>query len=157
MKQTQKMLLLYRVIQTNSSVPAAVARLVLGLVILPHGYLKVTNFTAVLAHMTGDYGLPVPVAVGVMLIEFIAPLLLILGVAGRAMVLAIAAVMLGAIPYHIPNGFFMNWFNNQPGEGFEFHLLALGLATIVFLLGSGKYSFDRLWLKHQPAAQRKAA
>ena len=29
---------------------------------------------------------------------------------------------------HAANGFFMNWFGNQKGEGFEYHLLAIGLA-----------------------------
>ena len=37
----------------------------------------------------------------------------------------------------------MNWFGNQKGEGFEYHLLALGLALIVMIAGAGKGSIDR--------------
>jgi hypothetical protein len=41
----------------------------------------------------------------------------------------IAAVMLGAVAtVHVANGFFMNWGGTQSGEGFEYHILALGLA-----------------------------
>jgi hypothetical protein len=45
---------------------------------------------------------------------------------------------------HLPNGFFMNWFGTQKGEGFEYHLLALGLALIVILRGGGKWSLDEI-------------
>jgi len=43
---------------------------------------------------------------------------------------------------HGANGFFMNWYGNQKGEGFEYHLLTLGLAVGVILAGSGKWSID---------------
>jgi putative oxidoreductase len=46
---------------------------------------------------------------------------------------------------HWPNGFFMNWFGTQKGEGFEYHLLAIGLAIAVMIRGSGALSLDR-WL-----------
>jgi uncharacterized membrane protein YphA (DoxX/SURF4 family) len=32
----------------------------------------------------------------------------------------------------------MNWFGNQKGEGFEYHLLAIGLALIVLIHGGGQ-------------------
>jgi putative oxidoreductase len=61
------------------------------------------------------------------------------------MAFGIALVMLGAIfMVHLPNGFFMNWFGNQKGEGFEYHLLAIGLALVIMINGSGRYSVDRL-------------
>jgi len=37
----------------------------------------------------------------------------------------------------------MNWFGNQAGEGFEYHLLALGLSLVVLIKGGGKWSVDR--------------
>ena len=53
--------------------------------------------------------------------------------------------MLGAIfMVHLQYGFFMNWFGNQPGEGFEFHILAIELAIAILIKGSGKWSVDRL-------------
>jgi putative oxidoreductase len=43
---------------------------------------------------------------------------------------------------HIQNGFFMNWFGNQKGEGFEFDLLVIGLSITAMIEGAGKYSLD---------------
>ncbi|HZU83171.1 MAG TPA: DoxX family protein, partial [Polyangiaceae bacterium] len=57
---------------------------------------------------------------------------------GIAVNMAVAIVMV-----HAPNGFFMNWFGNQKGEGFEYHLLALALAAIVMVKGAGVFSLDR--------------
>jgi putative oxidoreductase len=37
----------------------------------------------------------------------------------------------------------MNWFGNQSGEGFEYHLLAIGLALAIMIKGGGAYSLDR--------------
>ena len=52
--------------------------------------------------------------------------------------------MTGAIfMVHLPNGFFMNWFGNQAGEGFEYHLLAIGMAAALMIAGGGKWSVDR--------------
>ena len=38
----------------------------------------------------------------------------------------------------------MNWFGNQKGEGFEYHLLAIGLALVVMIHGAGKASLDAM-------------
>ena len=38
----------------------------------------------------------------------------------------------------------MNWYGNQKGEGFEFHILAAGLALVVLIRGGGAISVDRL-------------
>jgi putative oxidoreductase len=40
----------------------------------------------------------------------------------------------------------MNWFGQLPagGEGFEYHLIVIGLAATVVLQGSGAMSIDRL-------------
>jgi putative oxidoreductase len=36
----------------------------------------------------------------------------------------------------------MNWFGNQQGEGFEYHLLALGIAIALIIMGGGAWSVD---------------
>ena len=36
----------------------------------------------------------------------------------------------------------MNWFGNQKGEGFEYHLLALGIAIALVLGGARLWSID---------------
>jgi putative oxidoreductase len=40
--------------------------------------------------------------------------------------------------------FFMNFFNDQKGEGMEFFLLMIGLCIALILNGSGKFSIDSL-------------
>lgn len=73
---------------------------------------------------------------------------LVAGVAGRAMAAGMAAIMVGAVAtVHFAHGFFMNWGGTQAGEGFEYHLLAIGLALVVMLRGSGAASVDRLLVR----------
>jgi len=36
----------------------------------------------------------------------------------------------------------MNWYGVNKGEGFEFHILAIGLALVVMIGGAGKASID---------------
>ena len=53
--------------------------------------------------------------------------------------------MIGAVTMaHWGNGFFMNWTGQQQGEGFEYHLLVIGLALALVVSGSGKYSLDSM-------------
>ncbi len=40
------------------------------------------------------------------------------------------------------NGFFMNWFGNQKGEGFEYHLLAIVIGLAILVKGAGAISID---------------
>jgi putative oxidoreductase len=44
---------------------------------------------------------------------------------------------------HLPHGFFMNWFGKQQGEGYEYHLLVIGIAVALLVTGAGKWSVDR--------------
>jgi putative oxidoreductase len=83
------------------------------------------------------------------LVEFIAPLLLVAGVATRIMAGLLMVLMTGAIIMgnHLQHGFFMNWFGNQKGEGFEYHLLAIGIGIAIIISGSGKWSVDALLFK----------
>ena len=37
-----------------------------------------------------------------------------------------------------------NWFGQQKGERFEYHLLAIGLAVAVLIRGAGSFSIDGL-------------
>jgi putative oxidoreductase len=51
--------------------------------------------------------------------------------------------MLGAIiTTNYKSGFFMNWFGTQTGEGFEYHLLIIGICIALLFTGSGRYSID---------------
>jgi putative oxidoreductase len=130
----------------TGSINSLVLRLTLGGVLLPHGFQKITNFNNVLYHLQHDYQVPAFLSVLVILTEFIAPILLIAGFATRIMALLLMVLMAGAIVMgnHLEHGFFMNWFGNQKGEGFEYHLLAIGIGLAIMLAGSGKWSADAL-------------
>ncbi len=53
--------------------------------------------------------------------------------------------MLGAIATtHLPFGLFMNWSGQQQGEGFEYHLLVIGMGAALLIAGGGKWSADRM-------------
>jgi len=94
--------------------------------------------------MTKTLGFPAPLAALAIATELIAPFALLLGLAGRLAALGIIGIMAGAITTHASNGFFMNWFGGLPAgtEGFEYHLLAIGLGIVVALNGSGALSAD---------------
>ena len=84
-------------------------------------------------------------AVLIIVAEFFPALGLIFGFLGRLCAAAVGMLMLGAIfMVHLQYGFFMNWYGTQQGEGFEYHILAIGLAIAVLIKGSGKWSVDRL-------------
>ena len=42
----------------------------------------------------------------------------------------------------------MNWHNEQPGEGIEYHLLVVGLCLILMIAGGGRFSLDGLLASH---------
>jgi putative oxidoreductase len=140
-----------RLLDTAAAPAPAVARVMLGLVMFPHGaqhalgWFGGYGFSGTLGWMTGTVGIPAPLAVLAIVTELLAPLALVLGVAGRLAAAGIFGLMLVAASTHTANGFFMNWFGARPAgaEGFEFHLLALALAAVVMLAGSGAWSIDR--------------
>ena len=135
---------------TQNDMTGLVMRLTLGAVMLPHGLQKVfglfggAGLQSTLEAMTGKFGLPMPVAILVILAESAGALGLIVGFCTRLCALGIALVMGGAIYLvHGQHGFFMNWSGRQAGEGFEYHLLAIGLALALMIHGGGKWSFDQ--------------
>jgi putative oxidoreductase len=83
-------------------------------------------------------GVPFPLALFVVLAEFIGSLALISGAFARIASAAILLLMAGAIAtVHAQFGFYMNWYSQQKGEGFEYHLLVMGLAVAVLIRGAG--------------------
>src|SRR6267142_718917 len=138
--------------KTNNSIAPLTMRLGLALVMFPHGAQKLLGwfggygFGGTLGFLTEKMGLPTPLAASVILIEFGAPLLLLVGLGTRFAALGIGAIMIGAIAtVHASQGFFMNWSGAQAGEGYEYHLLALGLVGVLVAQGGGRASLDR-WL-----------
>jgi putative oxidoreductase len=89
-------------------------------------------------------GIPVALSLAVVAGELLGSLALVVGLFGRLAAAAIFLIMLGAVVLvHFENGFFMNWTGTKAGEGFEYHVLAMGLALVVCMKGSGALSIDR--------------
>ena len=144
-------------VATPRSAAPLVARVGLAIVMFPHGAQKVLGWwgghgwSGTYAGMTEQMGLPGLAVVGVMLLEFIGPLLLVMGAAVRPVSAAFAALMLGTIvTVHGEHGFFMNWFGQQEGEGIEYALLAVTLSASLVLSGGGRWSLDRLAAARMP-------
>lgn len=115
----------------------------------PHGAQKMLGwyggygFEGTMAFFTQQMGIPAFFAFLAILAEFAGSLGLISGALTRIAAFGIAVNMAVAIfMVHLSNGFFMNWYGNQKGEGIEYQLLALGLATAVMIRGGGAVSVD---------------
>ncbi len=148
---------LRRLLSTDNTTGPALLRVVLALVMIPHGAQHVLGwfggygFAGTHAWMTGAVGIPATAATFAILTEFFAPFALLIGVGGRVAALAIAGFMLGAASTHLENGFFMNWNGTLPAgaEGFELHILAIAMALPVVIQGSGAWSVDRALTSRQ--------
>jgi len=136
---------------TTSSVYSPIfLRLFLALVVFPHGAQKVLGwfggygFNGTMAFFAGTMGLPYAVALLPVLTEFLAPVALIFGFFTRIAALALGVNFLVVMTVLWPNGFFMNWFGNQKGEGIEYVLLIFGIALALIVGGAGRLSLDRV-------------
>lgn len=136
-------------VSSNALAPF-LARATLAVVMFPHGAQKTLGWfggygwSGTMGFLTGQVGLPSPIAALVILLEFVGPLLLLAGLGTRAVALGFIGIMIGAITtVHAQHGFFMNWFGAQQGEGYEYHLLVIGLAAVVALQGAGRWSVDQ--------------
>jgi putative oxidoreductase len=142
--------MLQKLTRTNDDYVLTFTRLFLGIVLFAHGAQKALGwfggygFSGTLGAFT-QAGMPVALGLFVIFVEFFGGLSLIFGLFSRLAGLGITALMLGAIAtVHIKFGFFMNWYGQQKGEGFEFHLLAIALAVLILVRGAGALSLDRL-------------
>ncbi|MEO8110023.1 MAG: DoxX family protein [Ginsengibacter sp.] len=131
-----------------------IIRLTIGVILFPHGAQKMLGlfggfgFNGTINFFTATMHLPWIIAFLVIIIEFVGSLSFITGFASRLWAALTIVLMLGIIfTSHIGNGFFMNWFGNQKGEGYEYHLLVIGLCLAALVSGSGKYSVDRIIAK----------
>lgn len=126
-----------------------VLRVTAGLIMLPHGLQKLFGvfggygFRATMDYFVNTLKLPVIIAFLVIFIESIGAIGLIAGFLSRVWAVLFILVMIGAIyTTNLQHGLFMNWNGQQAGEGYEYHLLMIGICVAVVLMGSGKYSID---------------
>ncbi|MEC4891000.1 MAG: DoxX family protein [Nitrospira sp.] len=139
-----------RFFDTNDEWTGLILRLTLGLVLFPHGAQKLLGwfggfgFSGTMGFFTDTLHLPWLVAFLVIVGESFGSVALMLGLLTRFTAASYIVIMLGAITMaHLPYGFFMNWFGTQQGEGFEFHLLVIGIALALLVTGAGRWSADR--------------
>ena len=140
-----------KLVETDNAWASLVLRVALGAIVLPHGAQKLLGwyggfgFQGTMGYFTDGLHLPWIVGLLVILGESFGALALIGGLLTRFAAASVALIMAGAITLaHWPHGFFMNWFGKQQGEGFEYHLLVIGMSLALMISGGGKWSLDRL-------------
>ena len=117
---------------------------------LPHGLQKMLGmfggygFANTVQFFTQTMKLPWIIAVTIILVESIGAALMIAGMFTRLWALLFIVIMVAAIvTTNGRHGLFMNWYNAQAGEGFEYHLLLIGICVALLVCGAGQFSIDR--------------
>jgi putative oxidoreductase len=134
---------------TDNTWAGMVLRLTLGFIMFPHGAQKMFGlfggygFKGTMNYFTGSMKLPGIIAFLVIVIECFCSIGLILGLSSRLCAFLFITIMIGAIiTTNQRNGLFMNWSGSQKGEGYEYHLLVIGIAIALIFTGSGVFSLD---------------
>ena len=143
--------MLRKIVNTNNDFVLTILRLVLGVIFLCHGGQKVfgwfgsgLTFGTTMNMFTQQMHIPAPFAFLAIMAEFAGGIGLIVGLLGRIAALGIICNMAVAVfMVHSKFGLFMNWFGNQQGEGYEYHLLAIAIGFAILVKGSGALSIDR--------------
>jgi len=152
--------MLRKLIATDDDVASLVLRVFLGIVFFAHGaqlalgWFGGHGFAATMQVFTQSMHIPAVFAFLAIMAQFLGSLGLIVGLLTRVAAFGIGVVMLVAtVMVHLPVGFFMNWFGNQKGEGYEYHLLAIAICIALMIKGGGKLSIDRALTVKTPAAR----
>lgn len=127
---------------------ALILRLTLGIFMLPHGLQKTLGlfggpgFSGAMGFLGERFGSVVGFLV--ILGESLGALVLILGFCTRFSAASIAVIMAGAAFFvHGQNGFFAS------ANGFEMHLLAIGIGIALTISGGGAWSIDGMIAKRK--------
>lgn len=139
-----------RLVRTSNDLTLTLARLMLALVFLGHGTQKMfgwfggLGYSRTLQVFEETMGIPPVLTTMAMVAEVFGGLGLLAGLLTR---IAASGVLVVMIVAPLANGlyvrFFMNWTGRNPGEGFEYHLLAIALILVVLVHGGGALSLDR--------------
>ena len=136
-------------LRTDNSPAQLFIRLALGVVMFPHGAQKVLGWFGgpgiqKTIQAFGGMGFPMWSVIALMTVESLGALLLIAGFLTRLWAVGIGiGLSICMSMYHVQNGFFMNWMGQQKGEGYEYHILALGICLALLIRGGGMLSVDR--------------
>ena len=149
--------MLQKIVRTKDDYAITILRVVAGIVFFAHGSQKMLGwfggygFSGTMGFFTHQLGIPAPFAFLAICAEFFGGLGLIVGFLGRIAAFGIMCNMIVAVMMiHRHNGLFMNWFGNQKGEGYEYHLLA-----IAAMLGDHNRRIRRLLCR--PLPDRRAS
>jgi putative oxidoreductase len=139
-----------KLVNTDNDVASLILRVLLGIVFYFHGMQKFTTmyggygFTGTMGFFTEKLGIPAFFAFLAIMAEGLGWAGLISGLLTRVAAFGITVNMIVAVyMLHWQNGIFMNWYGNQKGEGFEFHLLAIAIGIVLIIKGGGALSVDR--------------
>jgi putative oxidoreductase len=136
-------------LKTDNSPAQLFIRLALGVVMFPHGAQKVLGWFGgpgmnKTLQVFAGMGFPEWSVVALMVVESLGAVLLVFGFLTRLWALGIGAILTICMSLsHVQHGFFMNWFGQQQGEGFEYHLLVIGICLALLIKGGGAFSVDR--------------
>lgn len=138
---------------TTNHFTGLILRFTLALVILPHGcqllfgWFGGNGFARTMQYFIEVEKLPWLIGFMVIMLQSVGAVFILLGIASRLMAIGTIIMFSGMIiTSHAEYGFFMNWFGTQNGEGYEYHLLVIGLALTLLVSGSGKLSVDRVFI-----------
>lgn len=139
-----------KLLSTTDDWTLTLLRLVMGVIFFAHGAQKALGwfggygFSGTMGFFTNMMHIPAAFAFLAICAEFLGGIGLILGALGRIAAFGIFCNMVVAIlMVHSQFGLFMNWTGQQKGEGFEYHLLAIAIAVVLMVKGSGVFSVDR--------------
>jgi putative oxidoreductase len=139
-----------KLLSTSDDWTLTLLRLFMGVIFFAHGAQKALGwfggygFSGTMGFFTNMMHIPAPLAFLAICAEFLGSVGLLVGLLGRVAAFGITCNMLVAVLLvHSKVGFFMNWTGQQKGEGFEYHLLAIAVAIVLMVKGSGAFSIDR--------------
>jgi putative oxidoreductase len=139
-----------KLLSTSDDWTLTLLRLFMGVIFFAHGAQKALGwfggygFSGTMGFFTNMMHIPAPLAFLAICAEFLGGIGLLVGLLGRVAAFGITCNMLVAVLLvHSKVGFFMNWTGQQKGEGFEYHLLAIAVAIVLMVKGSGAFSIDR--------------
>ena len=125
-----------RLLPLNPDLALLILRVVLGIIMIYHGWPKVTNLGGTIEAMAG-MGVPAPAVAAIFatVAEVVGGLLMVLGAFTDIAGLMFAIDMLGAITFvHAKNGF------SVAKGGMEWPLLLVAAALAIALAGPGRYA-----------------
>lgn len=155
--------MLQQLLSSDAGWAGFVLRVTAGLIMFPHGAQHLLGwfggygYQGTMGWLQSTHGLPWIVSFTIIMLEFFGSILLIAGFGTRMLAVAMIGLMIGIIvTSHWSNGFFMDWEDSLKGEGYEYHLLFIGICLVLALVGGGHYSVDSL-LAEEPRTAQVAA